>query len=164
MTDPSSLPYRRNVGAVIFNEAGKIFVARRTDMPGAGGGPDEGVWQCPQGGIDDDEATDHAVLREVSEETGMTSLMLLGEHPDWLSYDLPAELVGKALRGRYRGQTQKWYALRFTGPETEIRLDLDAHQEFDAWKWIPLAQLPTLNVGFKKPIYEKLAVSFSRFS
>ncbi|NHN87575.1 RNA pyrophosphohydrolase [Acetobacter conturbans] len=164
MTGASSLPYRRNVGAVIFNGDGLVFVARRTDMPGAGGGPDEGVWQCPQGGIDSDEAPDHAVFREVSEETGITSLTLLGEHPDWLTYDLPAELVGKALRGRYRGQTQKWYALRFTGTENEIRLDADSYQEFDAWKWVTLKTLATLNVGFKKPVYEKLVQAFAQFA
>ncbi|GBR07169.1 dinucleoside polyphosphate hydrolase [Acetobacter oeni LMG 21952] len=132
-------------------------------MPGAGGGPDEGVWQCPQGGIDDGEQPDVAVLREVQEETGMTSLTRLGEYPDWLSYDLPDHLIGKALGGRFRGQTQKWFALRFTSDESEIRLDLQAHQEFDAWKWIELAELPRLNVGFKKPVYEKLAVAFARF-
>ncbi|MFT8720160.1 RNA pyrophosphohydrolase [Acetobacter sp.] len=163
MIAAASLPYRRNVGAVIFNQKGEVFVARRTDMPGAGGGPDDGVWQCPQGGIDVDEATDKAVFREVAEETGMTSLTLQGEHPEWLSYDLPAELIGKALKGRYRGQTQKWYALRFIGPESEIRLDLDAHQEFDAWKWVPLSALTTLNVGFKKPIYEELARAFASY-
>ncbi|GBQ20692.1 dinucleoside polyphosphate hydrolase [Acetobacter estunensis NRIC 0472] len=161
MTDPASLPYRRNVGAVILNSVGAVFVARRTDMPGAGGGPDEGVWQCPQGGIDAHEAPETAVFREVEEETGMTSLTLLEERPDWLSYDLPADLIGKALKGRYRGQTQKWFALRFTGAETEIRLDLQKHQEFDAWKWVPLAQLPLLNVGFKKPVYEQIVRDFA---
>ncbi|NHN84234.1 RNA pyrophosphohydrolase [Acetobacter musti] len=163
MTDPAGLPWRRNVGAVIFNSKGLVFVARRTDMPGAGGGPDEGVWQCPQGGIDDGEQPEDAVLREVLEETGMTSLVLLGEYPDWLSYDLPDHLIGKALGGKFRGQTQKWFALRFSGDESEIRLDLQAHREFDAWKWVPLADLPLLNVGFKKPVYEKLATGFTRF-
>ncbi|NHO31692.1 RNA pyrophosphohydrolase [Acetobacter fallax] len=163
MTDPSSLPLRRNVGGVIFNTSGQVFVARRTDMPGAGGGADEGVWQCPQGGIDDGEQPEVAVLREVREETGMTSLVVLGEYPDWLSYDLPAHLIGKALGGRFRGQTQKWFALRFAGDESEIRLDLQAHREFDAWKWVELTELPLLNTGFKKPVYEKLAAGFARF-
>lgn len=161
MTQPVALPYRRNVGAVIFNAEGHVFVARRTDMQGAEGGPEEGVWQCPQGGIDDQEEPEQAVFREIAEETGMTSLSLLSEYPTWLTYDLPDHLIGKALGGRFRGQTQKWFALKFTGPATEIRLDLQPHREFDAWKWVPLSTLPTLNVGFKRPIYEKLANIFA---
>ncbi|MDG6094967.1 RNA pyrophosphohydrolase [Acetobacter sp. AN02] len=165
MTDPvTELPYRPNVGAVIFNPRGLVFVARRTDMPGAGGGPEEGVWQCPQGGIDEDENPEAAVLREVQEETGMDRLTLLGSCPDWLTYDLPPELIGKAFKGRYRGQTQKWFALRFEGEEADIRLDLQHPAEFDAWRWVPLASLPLCNVGFKKPVYERLVLEFSRFS
>ncbi|MBO1359360.1 RNA pyrophosphohydrolase [Acetobacter sacchari] len=161
---PDDLPYRRNVGGVVFNAAGQAFIARRTDMPGAGGGPDDGVWQCPQGGIDDHEEPETAILREMHEETGMSSLQILGVCEDWLSYDLPSKLIGKALGGRYRGQTQKWFALRFTGPESEIRLDLDAHIEFDAWKWVEFSSLPLLNVGFKKPVYERLVLEFARFA
>lgn len=160
MTD---LPYRPNTGAVIFNSDGKVFVARRTDLPGAGGGPDEGVWQFPQGGIDSGEDPRAAVMREAREETGMTSLTVMAEYPDWLTYDLPEHLIGKALGGKYRGQTQKWFALRFAGPDKEIRLDLQSSPEFDCWKWISLEELPALNTGFKKPLYEKLASAFAQF-
>ena len=89
---------------------------------------------------------------------------IIGEHPDWLTYDLPPELVGKALGGRYRGQRQRWFALRFTGTDADIRLDLDPHPEFDAWRWAPLAELPALAVGFKRPIYDILVRSFAGFA
>ena len=89
---------------------------------------------------------------------------MIGEHPDWLTYDLPVELIGKALHGRWRGQRQRWFALRFTGVDADIRLDLDPHPEFDAWRWAPLSELPSLAVDFKRPIYDILAVSFARFA
>jgi putative (di)nucleoside polyphosphate hydrolase len=157
-----TLPYRPNVGAVLFNRAGLIFVARRADLPNAEGAP--GGWQLPQGGIDEDEDPRSAVLRELGEEIGTTKAEIIGEHDEWVSYDLPPELIGKALGGRYRGQRQRWFALRFTGEDADIRLDLDPHPEFDAWRWAELAELPAMAVGFKKPIYEILAVSFARFA
>jgi putative (di)nucleoside polyphosphate hydrolase len=160
MTDP--LPYRPNVGAALFNARGEIFVARRADLPNAEGAP--GGWQLPQGGIDADEDPAVAVLRELEEEIGTASATILGEHPEWLTYDLPPELIGRALHGRFRGQRQRWFALRFTGRDSEIRLDLDPHPEFDAWRWAPLAELPGLAVDFKRPIYEVLAQSFARFA
>ena len=162
MIDPAHLPYRPNVGAVLFNAAGLIFVARRADLPNAEGAP--GGWQLPQGGIDEDEDPRTAVLRELEEEIGTGKAHVMGEHPDWLTYDLPPALLGKALGGRYRGQRQRWYALRFTGTDQDIRLDLDPHPEFDAWRWVPLAELPELAVGFKQAIYDVLAVSFARFA
>ena len=158
----NDLPYRPNVGAVLFNPAGLVFVARRADLPNAEGAP--GGWQLPQGGIDDDEDPDTAVLRELAEEIGTDRAEVIGVHPDWLTYDLPPELLGHALGGRYRGQRQRWYALRFTGADSDIRLDLDPHPEFDAWRWAPLASLPGMAVGFKRPIYDILAVSFARFA
>jgi putative (di)nucleoside polyphosphate hydrolase len=160
MTDP--LPYRPNVGAALFNARGEIFIARRADLPNAEGAP--GGWQLPQGGIDADEDPAVAVLRELEEEIGTASATILGEHPEWLTYDLPPELIGRALHGRFRGQRQRWFALRFTGQDSEIRLDLDPHPEFDAWRWAPLAELPSLAVDFKRPIYEVLARSFARFA
>ncbi len=159
MTD---LPYRPNVGAVLFNRSGQVFVARRADLPNAEGAP--GGWQLPQGGIDAAEDPRAAVLRELEEEIGTGAATIVGEHPDWLTYDLPPDLLGKALGGRYRGQRQRWFALRFEGRDSEVRLDLDPHPEFDAWRWAPLAELPALAVGFKRPIYEVLAKSFQRFA
>ena len=162
MTDPSSLPYRPNVGAALFSAAGLVFVARRADMPNAEGAA--GGWQLPQGGIDEGEDPRAAVLRELEEEIGTAKAVVIGEHPDWLTYDLPPELLGRTLGGRYRGQRQRWFALRFTGRDNDIRLDLDPHPEFDAWRWAALDELPDLAVAFKRPIYEVLAWSFRRFA
>jgi putative (di)nucleoside polyphosphate hydrolase len=158
----SPLPYRANVGAVLFNRAGLVLVARRADLPNAEG--PAGGWQLPQGGIDADEDPRGAVLRELAEEIGTDRAEIIGEHPEWLTYDLPPELIGVALRGRYRGQRQRWFALRFTGDDGDIRLDLDPHPEFDAWRWARLAELPALAVDFKRPIYVVLAASFARFA
>ncbi len=157
--DFSHLPYRRNVGAALFNARGKILVARRANFEG-----DSGAWQLPQGGIDEDEDPAAAILRELSEEIGTANAEIIGEHPDWLSYDLPAELIGRAFKGRYRGQRQKWFALKFLGDDSDIRLDADPHPEFDAWRWADLAELPGLAVGFKRPIYETLARDFACYA
>jgi putative (di)nucleoside polyphosphate hydrolase len=158
----SDLPYRPNVGAVLFNRDGLVFVARRADMPNAEG--PAGGWQLPQGGIDVGEDPRVAVFRELEEEIGSANAAVIGEHPDWLTYDLPPGLLGIAWRGRYRGQRQRWFALRFTGEDSEIRLDLDPHPEFDAWRWVKLAELPGLAVPFKRAIYEVLVESFARFA
>ncbi|MCE2575007.1 RNA pyrophosphohydrolase [Komagataeibacter sp. FNDCR2] len=164
MTDQPALPYRPNVGALLFNRQGMVLVARRTDMPGAGGPPDQGVWQCPQGGIDEGETPETAVLRELGEEIGTDAAQIIAAYPQWLSYDLPAHLIGRALGGRYRGQRQQWFALRFTGQDTDIRLDTHQPAEFDLWKWVGLAQLPLLNVGIKKEIYTTLATYFAPYA
>jgi putative (di)nucleoside polyphosphate hydrolase len=158
----SALPYRPNVGAVLFNRDGLVFVARRADLPNAEG--EAGGWQLPQGGIDAGEDPRGAVLRELAEEIGTDRAEIIGEHPDWLINDLPPHLVGVALKGRYRGQRQRWFALRFTGDDRDIRLDLDPHPEFDAWRWTRLQELPALAVTFKRPIYEILTRSFARFA
>lgn len=158
----SSLPYRPNVGAVLFNRDGLVLVARRADLPNAEG--DAGGWQLPQGGIDADEDPRVAVLRELEEEIGTAKAEVIGEHEEWLTYDLPPDLIGVALHGRYRGQRQRWFALRFTGEDSDIRLDLDPHPEFDAWRWARLAELPDLAVAWKRPIYEVLVDSFARFA
>lgn len=157
-----SLPYRPNVGAVLFNAGGLILVARRADMPNAEGAP--GGWQLPQGGMDEGEDPAVAVFRELEEEVGTAKAEIIAEHPEWLNYDLPPELIGKALGGKYRGQTQKWFALRFLGSDADIRLDLDPHPEFDAWRWAQLAELPGMAVPFKRAIYERLAVDFAPFA
>ena len=162
MVDYSVLPYRPNVGAVLFNREGLVLVARRADLPNAEGAP--GGWQMPQGGIDEDEDPRGAVLRELAEEIGTDRAEIVGEHPAWMTYDLPPELIGRALGGRYRGQRQRWFALRFLGEDGDIRLDLDPHPEFDAWRWVSLAALPGLAVPFKREIYEVLAVSFAGYA
>jgi putative (di)nucleoside polyphosphate hydrolase len=159
MTD---LPYRPNVGAALFNRAGLVLVARRADMANAEGSP--GGWQLPQGGVDEGEDLRVAVLRELAEEVGTSNALILGEHPEWLTYDLPAHLIGRALGGRYRGQRQRWFALRFMGADSEIRLDADPHPEFDAWRWAPLAELPAMAVPFKRAIYEVLTRDFCRYA
>jgi putative (di)nucleoside polyphosphate hydrolase len=154
MIDPAALPYRPNVGAVLFD--------RRADLPNAEGAP--GGWQLPQGGIDADEDPRGAVLRELAEEIGTDRAEIIGEHPEWFTYDLPAELVGVALGGRFRGQRQRWFALRFTGQDGDIRLDLDPHPEFDAWQWVRLDTLPALAVPFKRDIYQVLSRDFACFA
>ena len=153
--NPTSLPYRANVGAALFDRRGRVFVARRTDVP---------AWQLPQGGIDECEDPAVAVLRELREEIGTGNAKIIGEHPDWLTYDLPPDLIGQALRGQYRGQRQRWFALRFTGDDADVRLDVDAQPEFDRWRWAPLDDLPRLAVAFKRPIYTILSQSFARFA
>jgi len=157
-----SLPYRPNVGACLFDRRGLVLMCRRADLPNAEGAA--GGWQLPQGGMDEGEDPQQAVLRELAEEIGTDRAEILAEHPEWLTYDLPGHLVGKALGGRYRGQKQRWFALRFTGRDEDIRLDADPHPEFDAWRWVPLADIPRLIVPFKRPIYEVLARDFARFA
>jgi putative (di)nucleoside polyphosphate hydrolase len=155
-------PYRDCVGAVLFNRDGLVLVARRANFPNAEGAA--GGWQLPQGGIDKGEDARRAVFREMAEEIGTAHAEILGEHPDWLYYDLPPELIGRALHGKYRGQRQRWFALRFLGEDSEIRLDLDPHPEFDAWRWARLEELPVLAVAFKREIYTALAREFARFA
>jgi putative (di)nucleoside polyphosphate hydrolase len=157
--EKAALPYRLNVGAVLFNRLGKVLVARRANFSNAEGAP--GGWQLPQGGIDKHEDPRGAIFRELEEEIGTANAEIIGEHPDWLNYDLPEELIGKAFKGKYRGQRQRWFALRFLGEDSEIRLDLDPHPEFDAWRWTEIAELPALAVVFKRPIYEVLARDFA---
>jgi putative (di)nucleoside polyphosphate hydrolase len=153
--DPTTLPYRRNVGIALFNREGLVFAAERLDKPGA--------WQMPQGGIDPDEAPWPAALRELREEIGTGKAERLAE-TDWLRYDLPPELVAHVWRGRYRGQEQKWFAARFTGSDDEIDLNADKHPEFSAWRWAKLAALPGLIVPFKKPVYAAVAEAFAPFA
>jgi putative (di)nucleoside polyphosphate hydrolase len=156
------LPYRLNVGACLFDRRGLVLMCRRADVPNAEG--PAGGWQLPQGGMDEGEDPRAAVLRELAEEIGTDKAEILAEHPEWLTYDLPDHLIGKALGGRYRGQKQRWFALRFTGEDADIRLDADPHPEFDAWRWVPLAEIPRLIVPFKRPIYEVLARDFAPFA
>ncbi len=151
----SDLPYRLNVGAALFNQDGLVFIGRRADLPNQAG-----AWQMPQGGIDPGEAPRDAVRRELAEETGVTQAEIIGEHPDWIEYDLPPQLIGTVLGGRYRGQRQRWFALRFLGTDADIRLDTHSHPEFVAWRWVPLEETPSLAVPFKRPVYERLIPVF----
>lgn len=160
------LPYRPCVGAMVYNRAGHVFVGRRAD------GPEHvdmtHVWQMPQGGLEEGEDPWSATLRELHEETSIRSVERLGEIAEWLAYDIPREIVGQAWGGRYRGQTQKWYALRFTGDDSEIDI---AHPgggqhkpEFVAWRWEPAANLPALVVPFKRAVYERVVAEFAAFA
>ncbi len=146
---------------MLFNRAHLVLVARRAGLPNAEGGA--GGWQLPQGGIDVGEDPRAAVLRELAEEIGTDRAEIIGEHPEWLTYDFPADLTGP-LPGRFRGQRQRWFALRFTGTDADIRLDRDPDPEFDAWRWTALSELPALAVAFKRPVYEVLSRSFARFA
>ncbi len=156
----TELPYRPNVGAVLFNAAGRVFVGRRADLPS--GAP--ASWQLPQGGIDEGEDPRAAVLREIGEEVGTDRVTILEEYPSWLTYDLPPDLASTAFRGRFRGQRQKWFALRFHGADEDIVLDRDPHPEFIAWRWAELGELPALAVPFKREIYTALARHFAHLA
>jgi putative (di)nucleoside polyphosphate hydrolase len=144
--------YRQNVGIMLINGAGKVFVARRLDTPDA--------WQMPQGGIDDGESPEQAALRELEEEIGTRKAVILAETRIWLRYDLPPELRGKLWGGQYRGQMQKWFAARFAGRDADIDL-ATAHPEFDAWKWVDPQEAAQLIVPFKRPIYEAVLAEFA---
>jgi putative (di)nucleoside polyphosphate hydrolase len=139
--------YRPGVGIVLVNGDGMVFVGRRIDMPN-----DWPAWQMPQGGIDAGETPMQAARRELYEETGTDKAEILAETREWLQYDLPEPIAGTAWRGRYRGQRQKWFLMRFDGKDIDI--DLGRHEaEFDAWKWIAPVELPDLIVDFKRPVY-----------
>ena len=157
--DATLSAYRPNVGAALFNRQGRVWVGRRADQPAA-----VAAWQMPQGGIDAGEDPATAVLRELEEEIGTARASILAEHPDWLTYDLPPELAAQKLGGRYRGQRQKWFALRFEGVDSDIVLDRDAHPEFSAWRWADVAELPALAVSFKRVVYESVVREFARFA
>ncbi len=148
------LPYRSGVGIMLVNREGLVFVGQRFDSLVE-------AWQMPQGGIDDGEDPFPAALRELEEETGVLPHLvdLIAETSDWLSYDLPDELIGKLWKGKYRGQRQKWFALRFLGTDADINLDAHAaagHAEFKSWKWASHERLADLIVPFKRDLYAEL--------
>ncbi|MGB1875780.1 MAG: RNA pyrophosphohydrolase [Rhodospirillaceae bacterium] len=149
----SAKPYRQGVGVVLMNNDGKVFVAQRIDTS-------EPAWQLPQGGIDKGENPYAAAIRELEEETGITNATLVAETNDWLRYDLPADLQSKVWKGRYKGQEQKWYLMRFTGTDDEINLATE-HPEFSAWKWADFRTIPELIVEFKQDLYWQIIDAFS---
>jgi putative (di)nucleoside polyphosphate hydrolase len=166
VSDPRSvsLPYRPCVGVALFNRAGLVWIGRRSDANAEGEGSGH-WWQMPQGGLDRGEDPQAAARRELYEETSVKSVSLLREAPGWFNYDLPAELVPRSWGGRYRGQTQKWFALRFEGSDDEVDI---AHPgggkhkpEFTAWRWEALVHLPELVVGFKRDVYREVVGAFA---
>lgn len=158
-----NLPYRLCVGIALFNKAGLVWIGCRSDKDAEGEGAGH-WWQMPQGGIDEGEDPHEAALRELYEETSVKNASLLQETSDWLTYDLPIELAVHSWGGRYRGQKQKWFALRFNGDENEIdvvRPGGGKHKsEFSEWRWEKLDRLPALIVPFKRKVYEEVAAEF----
>lgn len=151
--DETDRTYRPGVGIMLLNATGHVFVARRIDT-------DAEAWQMPQGGIDDGEAPRDAALRELEEEIGTNKATILAESRGWLHYEFPAELARKAWGGRYRGQRQKWFAMRFTGADADIDLATE-HPEFMDWKWLPAVQLPELIIPFKRQLYRDILTEFA---
>jgi putative (di)nucleoside polyphosphate hydrolase len=154
------LPYRPCVGLMMFNRFGQVWLGRRT--PKWIGDKTLSIWQMPQGGVERDEAPAAAALRELEEETAARNVEIIGEYPDWLTYDLPDDLLGVALKGRYRGQRQKWFAVRFMGNDSEIdiRGRKGKKAEFDAWRWSTIEEVTSLVISFKRPVYEAVVAEF----
>jgi len=145
--------YRHCVGIMLLNHQGLVFVGRRIEREFSE------AWQMPQGGIDRGETPRQAALRELEEEVGTAKAEILAEHPDWLSYDLPSPLARRSWRGRYRGQSQKWFAMRFKGDDRDIRLDAH-HREFAEWRWTAIGELTRFVVPFKRAVYQDVVEAF----
>jgi putative (di)nucleoside polyphosphate hydrolase len=162
---PREVPYRPCVGVMLLNREGRVFLGRRRSEAGPEHVAEGYAWQMPQGGIDPGEDPARAALRELYEETNVRSVEFLAEAPEWYAYDLPTFIAGRAWKGRYRGQNQKWFALRFTGSDAEIdilRPGGGAHRpEFTAWRWERMSELPRLIIPFKRPVYEKVVAAFA---
>jgi putative (di)nucleoside polyphosphate hydrolase len=150
------LPYRPGVGVMLLDRAGRVFVAQRIDTP-------SDAWQMPQGGIDEGESPRQAALRELREEVGTAKAEIIAEARDWVRYDFPAELVPKLWGGRFRGQEQKWFALRFLGTDADIDIATE-EPEFRAWRWADPAELPDLIVPFKRRMYQDLVAEFGHLA
>ena len=148
------LPYRRCVGIMLFNREAQVLVGCRVDQK-------ESAWQMPQGGIEDNESPSQAALRELEEEINTANVRVLGESREWHNYDFPERMARKAWNGRYRGQTQKWFAMEFLGEYGEINPSGVDHPEFSDWRWVDLSSLPSLAINFKKDVYESIANEFS---
>ena len=142
------MPLRLGIGAVVLNKDNKVFVGKRKDNP-------IDKWQMPQGGVDEGENLVDAMKRELKEETSIINIKIIKEIDDWMEYELPEYLIGKIWKGRYRGQKQKWFVVKFLGKDDEINLKTN-NQEFIDWKWLSVENLPSVIVNFKKEIYKKL--------
>ena len=151
----AALPYRLGVGIMLLNPAREVFVGRRIDMRSE-------AWQMPQGGVDQGEDPRAAALRELEEEVGTAKAEIVAESNGWMDYDLPQHLVPELWGGKYRGQRQKWYVMRFTGTDADINLET-AHPEFFEWKWAEAATLPDLIVPFKRELYQRVLTEFEGY-
>lgn len=156
MTDFTSLPYRPCAGIMLANRDGKVFVGKRIDSP------ENDNWQMPQGGIDEGEDPQAAMLRELQEETGISPELVdvIARSSQEYFYDLPEEMIGKLWKGKWRGQRQWWFLLRFKGEDSDINI-ATAHQEFSVWRWVEPETVPGLIVPFKKRIYEGVVAEFA---
>jgi putative (di)nucleoside polyphosphate hydrolase len=162
MNDVGRPGYRPCAGIMVLNRDGHVWIGRRADAPGEPEGPGT-WWQMPQGGIDEKEDPRTAALRELREETGIRSVEIIAELPGCLYYDLPPHLVGKAWGGRWRGQKQKWFLMRFLGSDEEVNITPAAghHIEFDTWRWAPVSELIDLIVPFKREVYRAVIAAFA---
>jgi putative (di)nucleoside polyphosphate hydrolase len=159
--------YRPCVGIALFNRQGLVFIGRRRNKKSMDNVAPGHEWQMPQGGVDIGESPQLAAIRELQEETNVSSVSLLAEAPHWLSYDLPIDISRKVMKGRFKGQTQKWFAFRFEGDESEINIDKPegGHKpEFDAWRWEHIERLPELIIPFKRDVYVAVVQQFKRFA
>ena len=154
--DPDTLPYRPCVGVMLINPVGLIWAGQRLDAPAG-----SAAWQMPQGGIDAGEKPRTAALRELAEETGVPPdrVDVLAKTQGWITYDLPPDLLGRVWGGKYRGQRQKWFAMRYLGRDDQITIDLP-HPEFSAWKWISADQMIDAIVPFKRSVYAQVVAAF----
>jgi len=148
------LPLRTGVGILVLNSKNQVFVGKRKDNP-------FDKWQMPQGGVDPNEPLLVAMKRELEEETSIKKIEILKEFDQWLEYELPENLIGKIWKGKYRGQKQKWFIVRFKGKESEININT-RHPEFIEWKWVNMNSLPDLIVPFKKHVYEKVLTELKK--
>ena len=159
--------YRPCVGIMLINKAGLVFIGRRRNKALREHVAPNHEWQMPQGGIDDQEEGLIAAKRELLEETGVSSVSFLAEASDWFAYNLPEDIAQEAWKGRYKGQRQKWFALRFEGEESEINIESPPNglnAEFYAWRWEKMALLPDLIIPFKRPVYERVVSEFAHLA
>ena len=154
MNISKKLPYRKGVGMMVFNDKKKIFVGKRID--------NQTAWQMPQGGVDDNEDYETAARRELYEETGIQSIRIIQKSKEEYTYELPQYLLGKIWKGKYVGQKQNWFLIKFLGPDSEINLK-QKHPEFNEWKWVDIDELPRLIVPFKRKLYLSVIQEFCEF-